>query len=268
MRRVFRLTRLAGLVVVAGLALGLPQAGAITGGAPDGDNHPNVGIVFINDLPFTAGFCSGSLLSAHEFLTAGHCTFAFTVSGFTPGELNVSFDEQVSLSPTFAITASNPIAVTGWVTHPGFSCSSGLCRNDVGVIHLAEDVSLTPIDLPEVGFLDAQAARGGLHDHAFVNVGYGLNSLDRSFFSPQVNVTWEQRRMASSTAFRALTPDYLKQFGGICFGDSGGPHFYGGAYPNLAVATTSTDDPACRVEANSQRLDTRAVVDFLEHFTQ
>ena len=260
---VFRLL-LASAIAAISLTLGLPQAGAITGGAPDGINHPNVGIVFINDLPFTTGFCSGSLLSAHEFLTAGHCTFAFSAIGLTPGEVNVSFDEQISLSSDFVITASVPVAVTGWVTHPRFRCSQGICRNDVGVIHLSEDVSLTAIDLPEVGFLDAQAARGGLRDHAFVNVGYGLNSLDRSFLSPKANSTWEQRRMASSTGFRALTPDHLKQFGGICFGDSGGPHFYGGAYPNLAVATSSTDDPACTVDATSQRLDTQAVHDFLE----
>lgn len=272
MRRLFRLTRLAGLVVVAGLALGLPQAAAIVNGTPDGTNHPNVGIVYLNGLPATAGFCSGSLLSPHEFLTAGHCTFGFTLFGLSASQISVSFDAQVSLSPDFVITTPHPIAVTGWDTHPGFTASAALqgtsIANDVGVIHLAEDVNLTPIDLPEVGFLSTAAARGGLHHHVFTDVGYGLNSLDRPLFAHGVTFTWNQRREALLSPFEALTPEHLQTHGGALGGDSGGPVFYGGTDPNLVVATMVKGFGLGGALNFDQRLDTQAVIDFLEGFTQ
>lgn len=264
MNQFFRRSLIVGAAAAMSLTLGQSPARAITNGTYDDNDHPNVGIVYINSLPFTLGFGSGSLLSSREFLTAGHVTAGLTAAGLSPGQVSVSFDEQVSLSPELVISTAHPVAVTGWVTHPGWWCNAAICRNDVGVIHLAEDVDLTPIDLPAVGFLDAQAARGELRGHAFVNVGYGFNSLDRSFNSPKRNLTWEQRRMASSTEFMALTPNNLQQLGGTCFGDSGGPHFYGGDYPNLVVAVTSTGDPTCTALEASQRLDTQAVHDFLE----
>lgn len=262
-RGAFRLSRLVGTLVLVGLAVALPQAGAITNGSYDNGNHPNVGVMFPRDRSvFEVGFCSGSLIAPREFLTAGHCTAALTALGRTPDQIYVSFDEQLSLSPEGVLSAPNPIAVTGWTTHPDYKFP----HNDVGVIHLATAVGVTPVDLPEVGFLDAQAAGNQLRDHVFVNVGYGLNSLDRSFNSPQASVTWEHRRMVSSTPFQALTPDWLDQFGGTCFGDSGGPHFYGGAYPSLAIAVTSTGDATCGLHDSSQRLDTQSVHDFLAQY--
>ena len=50
-------------------------AGAVTGGEPDGNRHPNVGALLVG----TSGVdmfqvCSGSLIAPGEFLTAGHCT--------------------------------------------------------------------------------------------------------------------------------------------------------------------------------------------------
>jgi hypothetical protein len=264
MNQFFRRSLIVGAAAAISLTLGLSPARAITNGTYDDNDHPNVGIMYFNDLPFTLGFASGSLLSAQEFLTAGHVTATLTAYGVTPGQVSVSFDAHVSLSPERVISTAEPIAVTGWVTHPGWWCNAAICRNDVGVIHLAESVSVTPIDLPEVGFLDTEAAGGGLRGHAFVNVGYGFNSVDRYFYGPTANRTWEQRRMASSTEFTALTPHDLQQLGGGCFGDSGGPHFYGGDYPNLVVAVGSYGDPTCTALEASERLDTQAVHDFLE----
>ena len=62
------------LTVLAGVALlirvAASPASAITGGRPDGNAHPYVGIVMTAE----GGFCSGALLSPTVFLTAGHCT--------------------------------------------------------------------------------------------------------------------------------------------------------------------------------------------------
>lgn len=263
MKGVFRLTRHVGALVAIGLALGLPQAGAVINGTPD-TTHQNVGLAFIDDRPFTGGFCSGSLISAHEFLTAGHCTAAFDAIPLARrSHLKVTFDQAVSLTPEFAIVAADPISVTGWTTHPDYSFP----HNDVGVIHLATDVTgITPIELPTVGFLDQQRSAGQLDGHSFTLVGYGINGTDRSWTSPQANLRWDMQREYGLDQFVALNPDVLHTFGLGCAGDSGGPLFYAEG-SNLAVATVSSGPYNCVGPGTSQRLDTESVRDFLEPFT-
>jgi hypothetical protein len=51
---------------------------------------------------------------------------------------------------------------------------------------------------------------------------------------------------------------------GVCFGDSGGPHFLGDS--NLVVATTSGGDAVCRAENHNYRLDTPQARAFLGQF--
>jgi secreted trypsin-like serine protease len=273
MKRLLHLAPLAGLLVVLGLAVGLPQAGAIVNGTPDGGTnpiYPNVGIVYTDDHPWFVGFCSGSLISPTEFLTAGHCTSVFNPARVA--HIRVTFDAQLRLSPDGLITNENWVGVTGWETHPDFVAHglTGSMLNDVGVMHLKDPVDATPVQLPEVGFLDQAAAKGGLLGHEFDIVGYGLNSLDRSYLGQglQANVTWDGQREFSTAVFKSLTPNDLVQFTGTCFGDSGGPHFYGGDQPNLEVALTSSGDPTCGNQDSSQRLDVPAVHDWLEQFTQ
>ena len=68
------------LAVVAALTVSaavVSSASAITHGRPDGNAHPYVGLMVALDkdgVPLWR--CSGSLLSATVFLTAGHCTEA------------------------------------------------------------------------------------------------------------------------------------------------------------------------------------------------
>src|SRR3712207_2441220 len=54
-----------------------PPAAAIIGGAPDGDRHPNVGMLAFDvdgtgpTPPFQ--LCTGTVISDRAFLTAAHC---------------------------------------------------------------------------------------------------------------------------------------------------------------------------------------------------
>ena len=266
MRNLFRLPGLVGLVVAIALMLGAPQAGAIwDAGWADAGAHPMVGVLFPNDRallpPGNAVFCSGSLISAHEFLTAAHCTQVLTLARIS--HYRVTFDEQLSLSADLVVQAEHSVAVAGWATHPGFHTPPTAWNpgsNDVGVIHLdpAVEVDATPVDLPDVGFLDERAAKNGLKGHEFLQVGYGLYS---DFF------TFGPSRRVSVTPFMALTSYALDQFGGTTAGDSGGPHFFGGDYPSLEVATTSSGSTGGGWYSTSQRLDTQSVHDFLEPFT-
>src|SRR3712207_7125087 len=67
--------------VVAVLLVASPAA-AITYGEPDNREHPYVGFMIYFD-PSTPGWfsCTGTLLDANTFLTAGHCTYPVGTEG-------------------------------------------------------------------------------------------------------------------------------------------------------------------------------------------
>jgi hypothetical protein len=261
---------LAVTAAAAALVFAAP-AGAITNGHPDGTAHPNVGALLVR-VPDVGLFqlCSGSVLSAREFLTAGHCTDFLDGNGFAPGDVFVTFEPDLRLQPDGTVAPATRIAATGWATHPTFRATQAKAYDDVGVVHLATAATGAPVQLPSRGFLDQQAAHGGLRGHVFESVGYGTNGVDRSTLSPRVNVTWFGMRYASTSPFMSLTPYFLKLLGntnatglgGGCFGDSGGPAFWTPGSP-LEVAVTTAGDPTCGTLNERSRLDTASVLRFL-----
>ena len=273
MRCLLRHTPVAVLVVVFGLAVGLPRAGAVINGTPDAI-HQNVGLMYVNDIPaLSIGLCSGSLIAADEFLVAGHCTATLTAFGLTPDQVSVTFDQKFWLTEEGVITAAHPLAVTGWDTHPDYANVgypfSATTHTDVGVIHLAQDVTgVTPVALPPVGFLDEKRAAGELRRHTLTVSGYGFNGTDRAFLNPNNDLVWDMQREYGPDLFQSLTQDRLHDVGPTCAGDSGAPFFYGGDYPNLVVAVGSTGPASCSGPGSQQRLDTQTVHDWLAQFTQ
>lgn len=263
MRRLRGLAPLAVVLVILSLAVGVPRSGAVIGGTPD-TTHESVGVMYLA-WPFMTGFCSGSLIAPHEFLVAGHCTRVFDADPTLLSQTHVSFDQTVSLTDG-AITARNSVDVVGWTTHPDWSTQ----HNDVGVLDLdpaVDALGLTPVDLPSVGFLDRKRDAGELAGHTFTLSGYGINSVDRFFWSPQVNLTFDGQRESAPDQFRSLTQDRLHVVGGGCAGDSGAPLFYNGDDRNLIVAVNSTGPGNCVGPGSDQRLDTLSVYKFLEDFT-
>ena len=59
---------------VAAVALLTAPAGAVQGGTPDGNGHPNVGlsVFYYHGVPLWR--CSGTMVAAQVYVTAGHCT--------------------------------------------------------------------------------------------------------------------------------------------------------------------------------------------------
>jgi hypothetical protein len=271
MRR--KLGPLVGLLVAVGLVWPAP-APAIVNGQEDGNGHPNVGALLVDGPEGTIELCSGSVLSATEFLTAGHCTDLLDSLGLAPSQVSVTFDSDLRLQGGRVVAPASRIQSAGWVTHPTFRGTAGREFDDVGVVHLARPaVGRMPIELPSAGFLDAQAAGGGLVRHVFEIVGYGVNGFDRSVASPNVTVTWFGKRFVATQPFMALTSDYLKLLansnatglGGVCLGDSGGPVFWTPG-SRLEVALTSAGNPRCQALNEYQRLDTASVLNFLAPF--
>jgi hypothetical protein len=196
------------LAVGAAVAGLVGPAGAITGGEPDGDDHPNVGIVVFYQ-PDGRFRCSGTLISPTVVLTAAHCTYQDI------GAVAVSFDTEIALdqaeadqnvpiacddtgttSADFAsevgfsdglcgLDATTPTAgdpYTGevdWVTgtpltHPEYSDFTDLRNwNDTGVIVLDEPITdIAPATLAPENYLDAYE-QPVLNHTLFEVVGYG-----------------------------------------------------------------------------------------------
>ena len=203
MRRSSIVVALAAGVVLLGL---VGPAGAITGGQPDGDDHPNVGIVLFYQ-PDGRFRCSGTLISPTVVVTAAHCTFNDI------GAVAVSFETEIALNatesavnvpracddegpaagdgfsdvgftdglctPNPATPGPDPYAgdvtwVTGTpLTHPEYSDFTDIRNwNDTGVIVLDDPVDIEPATLAPENYLDAYR-QPALNRTLFEVVGYG-----------------------------------------------------------------------------------------------
>ena len=231
---------------------------AIDNGVPDGTNHPNVGLLAIEHDGVKDAWCSGFYAGPHKadpgigvYVTAAHCLADLAAFGFSGSDLTVTFDATATYDEdTFATTA------TTW--QPAFAYDTSAVQ-DYGVIFLGDPVAgLAGVELPRARLLDDLAARGALKPTTlFDNVGYGLIANFEGGL-PQFEVP--SGRMLSSSKFLGLTKWYLKLltnedagYGGVCYGDSGGPVLRHDS--NTAVAFQVGGDPLCRAQAHPLRLD-------------
>jgi hypothetical protein len=204
--------------------------------------------------------CSGSLIAPTVFLTAAHC-----VSFLPPdAQLYVSFDAALLPGPP------NLIAAEEFHFDPAFGHDlANLHDLAVVILPTGSTAGITSLQLPPAGLLDALAAHGGLRDQLFINVGYGVDASQRG----RPAFGFDGLRKTSESPFRALRPNWLVVSmntnatgeGGVCFGDSGSPHFLEGN-TGLIVATTTGGDPVCRSLSYNFRLDTPTARAFLGQF--
>jgi hypothetical protein len=286
------------VLVLATMALAILVAGgvaqAIINGEPDrGPNaHPYVGALV--SVPPSGEFkgqripvCSGTLISARVFLTAGHCT-DFLIKEDLP--------TYVSFDPTYKPGASEVIKATPY-THPGFCFPTpedkGKCRlppkypeilgapnrvirYDVGVVVLEEPVKMATYGaLPEAGLVDTLK-----EGQRLTTVGYGANGFDIDREpppQPQAVFTGDRYRatvrllntidpavgeMSVKTTGRSL----IKGKGeSSCYGDSGGPLFVGDQQTIVGV-TSFGIAPLCRGPGYYQRVDLPRVLKWVRSF--
>jgi hypothetical protein len=267
-------TLLAAAVVAAALILAAAPSGAITFGQPDGDRHPYVGALLADYVPASPGpdvLCSGTLIGADVFLTAGHCTSVleeFGISEFWV-TFDPAYDEGAAGPPTGSFTGT-------YITHPdlGFSGPGGLSDpHDLAVVLLDDAPGIAPAQLPTKGLLDELRASSELRSATFTAVGYGAVREDKTG-GPHALFGDGVRRFATPS-FASLLAAWLNLSqqpstgdAGTCFGDSGGPHFLGGETSNLLVSITVTGDAQCRATDRTYRLDTASARDFLGEFVE
>src|SRR5215212_6122309 len=277
MRSFYRV--LAGLVMaVVAVVAAVLAAAAITGGEPDGNRHPNVGLILFYDS--TGRYrCSATLVSPTVVVTAAHCTEG------TLGLTLVTFDSVIAEQPPSGFpVAADPtvgytdaeLAAAGYLsgtayTHPEYSGFTDLANwNDVGIIVLDQPVTgIEPATIAPLNYLD-QFAQPTLQGTIFEVVGYGteVRKPESGPQKPQP-MSYPLIRRYTTSPGQKLTPQILqlngtindvRGGGGTCFGDSGGPVFLDG----YLVAVTSYGYTAnCRYLGGYQRVDIPVVQDWL-----
>lgn len=221
--RLVALVASVGLVAVSAAA----PAGAVTNGEPDGNRHPYVGLMIAQDAGGNPLWrCSGTLLSATLFLTAGHCTEA-------PAEhVEIWFDADVESGIPGNGYPFNGDAGGTPFTHPDYDPNAFFLR-DLGVVVLDEPYELGQYaSLPGLDVLDDMATQRGKKDVTFTAVGYGLQRINPVFVEAE-----RVRMLARPRLIQINAPGFTGDFsvllsnnhstGGTCFGDSGGPNFIG-----------------------------------------
>ena len=272
---------MAAVLAAVTLAASAHPAAAITGGQPDGNRHPNVGLILFYDAEGRFR-CSATLVSPTVLITAAHCTagtlgktlvtFNTVIAEQPPSGLPVAADPSVGYTSA-ELEAAGFLAGTAY-THPQYSNFTDLDNwNDVGIVVLDKPVTtIAPATLATGNYLD-QFAQPTLNSTVFDVVGYGteVRKADAGPQNPQP-MSYPLIRRYTTSPGQKLTPQVLQMNGnpndnrgggGTCFGDSGGPVFLNG----LLVAVTSYGyTQNCRYLGGYQRIEIPVVEDWLASF--
>lgn len=298
---IFALAAALGLGACSDLPTSSPDAPGpdfITYGVTDDGEHPYVGFMLFFDPSAPGWFsCSGTLLDAQTYLTAGHCTFGVGTNGkVTPGgsggnDVWVSFKEKIDLTG-FPPRADFPndeaglyAARSAWLNanrdfirgtsfpHPAFANFADFPANhDVGVVELSKSTRLRQYGvLAGLGTLDRLAASSG--DKVIIETaGYGIQEIRPDFIS--LDERWKSTSMVVNLK-SALTdgwnvhtsnnPSEANGQGGTCFGDSGGGVYLNNT--NVVVAVVSFGlNSNCKGADFSARTDIADSQDFILSF--
>jgi secreted trypsin-like serine protease len=267
-RVVLVLTTMALAIVLAG---GVAQA--IINGEPDRGPkaHPYVGALV--SVPPSGEFkgqripvCSGTLISARIFLTAGHCTDLL---------IKEDLPTYVSFDPTYKPGASKVMKATAY-THPAFcnAAKEGCPRYDAGVAVLKKPVRMATYGaLPDADLVDTLKEGKRL-----TVVGYGATGYEIGGGPRPQPVYPEDRNRATvrllDTKDPAIGEMFVKTTGvslikgkgqSSCHGDSGGPLFMPDQQTIVGV-TSFGIAPLCRGPAYYQRADLPRVLKWVRSF--
>ena len=290
------------LALLGALTLAIMMAApvsAITYGEEDNGEHPYVGMMLFYDPVAESWYsCSGTLLDADTFLTAGHCTYGIGVGGEVDADNTggtdvwVTFAEDVDLStwPARADYEGDPEGLydarSAWleanplwsegvaIPHPDYDNFSRFPVNyDVGLVQLTEANALptTYGELAPIGTAERLAgATGRNRNSALVeNVGYGTQSVqpkpmsvDERYKSTSRIVEIKGNIAQGGNLHTLNNPSEVGGRGGTCFGDSGGPVLVNDTNQVIAVVSFGFSG-ACHGADYSWRVDTQDSYDFI-----
>ena len=228
----------------------------ISGGAPDGNGHPYVGLTSAHDQDGNYLWrCSGTLLSPTRVLTAGHCVEAPA----TRVEIWFAADVEHSMTaltdPQKGETGGTPH------THPNSNLAA-FDRYDLGVVVLGTPVQKPTYDaLPGLNQLDELAQKRGRNDVTFSAVGYGLQHAfpDAAAWKGEANrvrmvATPHLVQITSADTGECSRLSNHANTGGTCFGDAGGPTVIGSSTV-IGGVTSYGNNATCAGTGGLYRLD-------------
>jgi V8-like Glu-specific endopeptidase len=252
---------------LAGCVIGDADIGSnqteITYGELDGNAHPAVVLLLMEQNGVPAFRCSASLLSPTVVLTAGHCAGE-------PGEfsgMRVFTESDVQNGDNnYPYAGPNAVEAVAWYSHPQFT-EAQFYLHDVGVVILkSPGVRLDAskyVKLPRVNSEDALQPRESTR---FTAVGYGVQRINSA------QVTAEKIRMSANPYLVQINTGFTgpgslllsnnASSGGTCFGDSGGPNFLGDSL-TVAGVTSFGLNGSCGGTGGVFRLDRQDVLDFI-----
>jgi hypothetical protein len=247
------------LALVVGL--GSAPASAITNGELDGNGHPYVGLMVAQDAKGNPLWrCSGTLLSATLYLTAGHCTEA------PAARVEIWFDADVESGiPGNGYPFKGDVGGTPY-THPRYD-PGAFYLYDLGVVVLDKPVRKKAYGkLPSLGQNTAYSNANPGESARYTAVGYGLQQINPAFREA------ERVRMYSTPHRVQIDGGIVGDFsillsnnhssGGTCFGDSGGPNFIGTSRVVGGVTSFGLNG-TCGGTGGVYRLDTADDLDWL-----
>jgi hypothetical protein len=278
------ITALAAVAAVAAL-LSSP-AGAVQGATPDTNNtYSYVGLsVFYEDgVPLWR--CSGTMVAAQVYLTAGHCTGVDPDSGAVPDHAEVWFSPGPIAFGNYPGTGSCAGFVgypckgdVGGTPHPMPGWNGFLTvpnTHDMGVVVLDSAPNKGVAKLAPEHYLDRLATQRGRQNVNFTVVGYGVQ-----FERPNLEVAVRQRFIGTNQiqnlrsniagGYNLIMTDSAGKGtggGGTCFGDSGGPILHtDSAGQQWQVAVISFGTKYCHGTSGAFRVDNTQARQFLAGF--
>ncbi len=284
--------RILALVAAAALAaVAATSALAIEGGTPDGDAHPNVGILAFDvdgpggTPPFV--ICSGSVISDDAFLVAAHCvipplvslppnvTWAVTLVAGSPADPVLPggyFPDDYPGCCALTVPESAIAYASGAIVHPLYDPATYTeeagGEHDLAVVQFAPGTfaGVMPVDLVHPGQLSHLAAAGNRQGPRLTIVGYGAQIQDGGVYVAGYRKTGRASLIDGTDNWLVLTQTTgdLPGNAALCVGDSGSPQFLGGSNVQVSVFHGGALD--CIGTGYAQRLDTPAEQSFLAPF--
>jgi hypothetical protein len=233
-------------VLVIALMGGTAPVGAVNGDL-DGNAHPNVGVMLVQDANGDVfEFCGGVLISPTVFLTNYNCPGAVEFAQSIGGRAVITFEPVLPWPPE----GPSFRTVEAAFVHPDANPQNG--TNLYGIAVLARPVrGVTPAQLPTLQQL-ASVKKG----QTLTVVGYGSN--DRRF--ADVTIT-----KLDSGMITLLNNTNATGQGGAC-GDGGSPYFLTGTNVVVGVADGETGHGHCNSISWAFRNDTETARSFFDDF--
>jgi hypothetical protein len=250
-------------------------ASAITDGELDGDGHPHVVLLLMEDAAGDMWRCSGTMLAPKVVLTAGHCTNAYPYPEYTAMRIFIESDVENGDNNYPYKSRQTSIEAKAWYAHPDYE-TAPFFYHDVGVVILKKSFDTGGIygELPKLNQLDK--LKINKKDITFTSVGYGMQ---KSFptAAEWKDQAYKIRMVAYPKLIQINTPGFTGDYslllsnnantGGTCFGDSGGPNFLGDT--NIVAGVTSFGmNNTCGGTGGVFRMDRQDVLDFVQPFLE